>query len=534
MQLSKTLQRNDKKIFTILTIMMFVIFLFTADGHRHSPDEEFGHQQAKRIFDQKPHPDYIQDQSHYGFDYPTLKQPWMQPICYNGILCSAIPIGYAVTIVPFIALNDFFNFISSETVTWTVDDFPKHHYILWRNSLEPNFVFTEIVYGPFFASLTVGVFYFFCRIINYQQTTSVFLALLLGLSTILWAYSQTSLNVVPATLFNFLAFFFFIKYTKDHHSRNLLFCGICLGTAYLVRMDAILLIFSIMPFLIYNMKNNSSKLKSILAYLIPITCSFFIQKTIDSVRFGSSYVSEGMNAIATSANTSQIPNLLGHNYPLFIGGFGLLLSPGIGLLIFSPLLFLIFLSFPDFYKNHKQECILIITLVSLFLIFFGTTLRWHGLIGWSARYLLVIVPFLLLPLGATIEKRNSKFILSIIICLGAIGAFFNLTYLYQDVIFFVWGEPGLNGLYAVDKIDNVRNDLNLDPSTMWSFKYSQLTHSILSVFNGAASIDIFLMKVLGETIYYISLVSILSFLSSILILIFKRTKNFNAGQNILH
>ena len=73
---------------------------------------------------------------------------------------------------------------------------------------------------------------------------------------------------------------------------------------------------------------------------------------------------------------------------------------------------------------------------------------------------------------------------------------------------------------VVDKIDNIRNDLNLDPSTLWSFKYSQLTHSILSVFNGT-SVDIFLMKVLGETIYYVSFISIVSFLSVIMIKTFK-------------
>ena len=156
----------------------------------------------------------------------------------------------------------------------------------------------------------------------------------------------------------------------------------------------------------------------------------------------------------------------------------------------------------------------------MFLVFFGTSFRWHGLIGWSARYILVIVPLLLLPLGATLEKRNPKFIIPIILSLGGIGAFFNLTYLSQDVIFFIWGEPGVSGLFVVDKIDNIRNDLNLDPSTLWSFKFSQLTHSILSVFNGT-SVDIFLMKVLGETIYYVSFISIVSFLSVIMIKTFK-------------
>ena len=520
MQLSPTIQKNDVKIFVILTIMMFVIFLFTADGHRHSPDEDFGHEQAKRIYEQKPHPDYVQDKSNYGFDYPSLKSPWTQPICYNGVLCSSIPIGYSITFIPFIALNDFFNFVSSDTVTWTLDDFPNPHYVLWRNGLPVNFVLIELAYGPLFASFTVGVFYYLCRVMNYQQKTSIFMGLLLGLSTILWPYSQTSLNVIPATFFTLLGFFFFVKFTKEHNSRNILFCGVSIGFAYLVRMDAMLFIFPIILFLIYNLKNKNSKLKSIFAYLIPIMSSFLIQKTIDYIRFGSSYVTETINVVGTKTDTSQIPNLLGHNYPLFIGGFGLLLSPGLGLLIFAPIFFLIFLSFPDFYKNHKQECILILIIVSLFLVFFGTSFRWHGLIGWSARYILVIVPLLLLPLGATLEKRNPKFIIPIILSLGGIGAFFNLTYLSQDVIFFIWGEPGVSGLFVVDKIDNIRNDLNLDPSTLWSFKYSQLTHSILSVFNGT-SVDIFLMKVLGETIYYVSFISIVSFLSVIMIKTFK-------------
>ena len=80
-------------------------------------------------------------------------------ICLNGILCSEASIVHSITQVPLIFLNHTFNFISSGDVFFTSEDFTDLHYLQWRNTMNPDFVFLELFYGPLFTSLSVSVFF---------------------------------------------------------------------------------------------------------------------------------------------------------------------------------------------------------------------------------------------------------------------------------------------------------------------------------------------------------------------------------------
>ena len=104
------------------------------------------------------------------------------------------------------------------------------------------------------------------------------------------------------------------------------------------------------------------------------------------------------------------------------------------------------------------------------------------------------------PLGATLEKRRSIVFISILIILCVIGAVVNISNLVQDVNFFIWGWTGYTGLSGIDiPIDGVRNDLNIDPTILWTFQYSQLTNALvgLSTFES----DILLLKILSAPLY---------------------------------
>ena len=537
MQVTKSKLKIDQKIFCLIVIIVFVIFVFTADGHRHSPDEVYALEQTQRIVSFEPNPLYVQDESHYGFDHPAEKMPWTQPICYNGILCSTVAIGYTLTQVPFMAINAFVGIIDSDSVIWTTDDFNDAHYVWWRNSLDSNSTFTELTYGPFFSAMTAGVFFLLCRTFNFSRNNSILLSLFLAFGTIVWAYSQTSLNVVPAMFFNLLGIFFLRKFFVSGTPKNMLFCGISLGFAYLVRMDAILFSVSVLPFLTYHIikKLDNSvfyKTKILLYFVIPVVSSGIIVKFIDFIRFGYSYVAVTSQVQGVSTDYPWIaPGLFSHEYPLWLGGLGLLLAPGAGLLIFAPILFTIFLSFPDFFKKHKRECLIILTIVGLILIFYGTQSRWHGFVGWGARYLLIATPLLLLPLGATLEKRNGPSLKVILVVLVSFGLFINVIYVSQDVVWFIWGDAftGRNGLYLVDKIDGIRDDLNLDRATMWSLKYSQITHS-MTYFFSLLQPDIFMLKVLGNSFYALT-VTVLTSIPAYFLLKLTKSVAINHNRN---
>ena len=208
----------------------------------------------------------------------------------------------------------------------------------------------------------------------------------------------------------------------------------------------------------------------------------------------------------------ELAGLIFAHGPLYIltASYGMLFSPGIGLFIFSPILLTVFFSFPDFFRKNKSECLLFLSILVLNVIYHADLGAWHGLVAWGPRYLLMVVPFLLIPLGASLEKRNKKFMLLLILTLGALGVLFNLAYVVQDIHWFLWSVSGSNtGLFGLHVLGNFA--MNIHDVVIWTFQFSQLTHSISMMFT-ALQHDIYLLHVFGTSAYLIIFVSLLSFL----------------------
>ncbi len=94
---------------------------------------------------------------------------------------------------------------------------------------------------------------------------------------------------------------------------------------------------------------------------------------------------------------------------LWNGLVGLLFSPGAGVFAFSPLLVLLPLMLPGFFRAHRAETVTVLALAASFLILCGRFLFWHGL--WSApgpRYLFALTPLLLLPLGPWLDAPRPR------------------------------------------------------------------------------------------------------------------------------
>ncbi|MGI0011326.1 MAG: glycosyltransferase family 39 protein, partial [Nitrosopumilaceae archaeon] len=268
--------RSNKKIFIILFTITFIIFLFTSDGHRYSPDEDDAELLAKRIATQEAHPLYVEGQTRLLFEHPQMFPNPTGPICQNPLLCSPANIGHVITEVPLVFINHQINQFSKLRFILSGNDFDNISYVYWRNSLDPDFLLLELLYGPLFSAFSVGVFFLICRTFNYSDKTSSVLSLLYGLSTLTWAYSHTSLNAVPASTFVLLGYWFFRRYQKTESISSLSLCAASLGFGYLVRPDAVLIIAPLFIFLLLEFKSKGKKLKKFFAFILPIIGSLIL------------------------------------------------------------------------------------------------------------------------------------------------------------------------------------------------------------------------------------------------------------------
>ncbi len=80
------------------------------------------------------------------------------------------------------------------------------------------------------------------------------------------------------------------------------------------------------------------------------------------------------------------------------GFSGIMLSPGKGLFVFSPVVILGLLSFWPFARRHRRAALLVGALIVLHIAFYARVPQWDAGTSWGPRYLDFIVPLCLLPL----------------------------------------------------------------------------------------------------------------------------------------
>ena len=525
---------SQNKVTLLVFFIFFSVYLFTSDGHRFTFDEDASAQQASWLATLTPHPDFVLGESRTYFNYPELfpQDKYVYntfSLCESAFLCSSSSIGQSITQIPFIWLNHTFEFINDDDI-WSSNDFDDLHYVWWRNSINPDFTFMELFYGPLFSALSVVTFYLLSRQFQISLQNSIIVTFLFGLSTIVWAYSQTSLNVVPQLLFVLLSVLFLKKFQSSQSPKNLILASSSIGFAFLIRLDAILIIPILSFFILLLIRKSKSKINYIL-YFLPVFSFILLFDYIEFYRKGSFLIIRAIEKALVQfqflvINVESTVISTGVTAPVSLytpleAFFGLLFSPGLGLFIFSPILFLSFFAFPNFYKNYKKEFFLFIGIIAAFLFYFSfiNTNSWHGLVGWSARYVILIIPFLLLPLGLTLDKTKNKPIMFVILILGSLGVLFNLVWLIQDVSWYVWAGMGESsrGLYSLPAPGWSGR---INPMVLWTFEFSQLTNSIFLAFTHL-QFDIFLLKILTPIGYVLSFIMLVG---SFLISLFKLLK----------
>jgi hypothetical protein len=137
-----------------------------------------------------------------------------------------------------------------------------------------------------------------------------------------------------------------------------------------------------------------SRILRLVAFGAPIATAVGIDLAYDVLRFGQ----------PLGGPYSADP--LGFSTPLLKGVFGLLLSPGVGLFIYTPVLVVSILAFPWFLRQWKVEGALILALFAVRVVFFARYWAWEGGATWGPRFLVPLIPLLLVPLAFLPRDRR--------------------------------------------------------------------------------------------------------------------------------
>jgi hypothetical protein len=119
----------------------------------------------------------------------------------------------------------------------------------------------------------------------------------------------------------------------------------------------------------------------------PIAVAASITLWLNVVRFGAPFDFGYGRATADMPFTGPIP----------VGVFGLLVSPNSGIIFYSTPVLLGLVALRRFVRQRPFEALLVGLLTLIFLVLYGGYYYWAGLAAFGPRYLVPLLPFLLLP-----------------------------------------------------------------------------------------------------------------------------------------
>ncbi|MCL5958070.1 MAG: phospholipid carrier-dependent glycosyltransferase [Chloroflexi bacterium] len=92
--------------------------------------------------------------------------------------------------------------------------------------------------------------------------------------------------------------------------------------------------------------------------------------------------------------------------PFFVGLFGLLLSSGKSIFLYSPVVVLAIFAFPWFYRRFPAEALLFLGLSAATVFYYAPWWAWYGGWSWGPRFLVPILPLLIIPIGVLLRDRR--------------------------------------------------------------------------------------------------------------------------------
>ena len=253
-------------------------------------------------------------------------------------------------------------------------------------------------------AVTVTVVFLFCVSLGYSDRSSLVSAIFYGFGSMAWPLAKQPFEHVVETLFVLLSVYFLYLFTMKNKISRLILSVVFMGIALTIRLTTIL----ILPALFFIggafcLNNTSLKdsmkilFKYVIAYITVLLPFLIIIIWYNYYRFGSIYET-GYQLIAAKTGLDYF-----YGTPLLTSLRGFLLSPGKGIFYYSPVALLFFIPIVPFYRKHSALAVSFIMIISSNFLFFSKYHYWHGDWAWGPRYLLVILPFMIIPVVELLE-----------------------------------------------------------------------------------------------------------------------------------
>ncbi len=296
----------------------------------------------------------------------------------------------------------------------------------WFGTISVSLLFNAIV-----TALTAVILMAYLRDLGFSQRVGLIVALTFGLTTLAWPYAK-SLFSDPFSGFLLLAAAFLLRKigtpsgpqrgektliapsgglggptSKSITLTYAFLAGLCLGWNVATRYAEVLFLPIYGLLLLYYLyqrnqppnKNSSpfsltNFIKStwliITAFMIPILFTGLFLISFNIARYGDAF------------DTGYLPNETFSGI-LWQGVLGQLISPGRGLLLYSPIFILSFVGMWWGWRRFRTETVVALSIILVHLLLYGKWFMWHGGYAWGPRFMIPTLPFWALFLGPVVD-----------------------------------------------------------------------------------------------------------------------------------
>lgn len=318
-------------------------------------------------------------------EYPKhVKKEYYDPrvwYCHKTLTCSTYLLGQPLSLIPFQLAGTALSIHERWPVgagTMTVDR----------------------MVGPFFGALEVALFFVFAVRLGYGVRRSLILSLILAFATSVWPDEQSVLEHIEVGFFLLLGMYFAFRFRDGGGGPfYLVAAGLGIGGAAITRyQDALLGAIAVGVYLIWpggREEGWAPRVKWLILFGLGMVPAAVVDMWWSYVRFGSPLASGHHETV--------------FGYAPWVGGPGLLISPGKGILWYCPTIFLLAIAGPRFSKRFPALFAGIVVVFVGFIGLYANVTYWHGDPAWGPRYIYPTVPFLTLPLGELFTRRIRLF-----------------------------------------------------------------------------------------------------------------------------
>lgn len=264
------------------------------------------------------------------------------------------------------------------------------------------YLFTSLT-GPLLGAAACVLLFLFCLRLGWRTRAAVYLTALFGLGTLTWPFSGLLFSEI-LQMFSLLACIYLIlTYSQRGGIARAAAAGFFFGLAAAAKFMLVLVLPIVLGYAYLLLRDKDSKKQPVFyAGFLPLFAAWMgVTLWYNAARFGSAfefgyYLLDDRDA------------LFRFSVPLWSGLHGLLLSPGKGLFWYVPCAAGACAALGAFARRRPAEAFLCAGLPVVLILSYARWNQWHGDYAWGPRFLVPLMPFLVLPLGAWLHAPSKR------------------------------------------------------------------------------------------------------------------------------